>query len=235
MTEITLTVEDLSITVIRKKIKNLRFAVYPPNGAVRVSAPKRMSDENIRLAVHSKLNWLQRSIKTLQARPKAITKNLVSGETHYFLGQPHILTICHTEKRPTVKLGPNQTLQLHIDQQASVEKRQHTLSNWYRKEIKKILPNLIEKWEVKLGLKVQTWGVKRMKTRWGSCIPAHRRIWLNLELIQKPIECLEYVVVHEMVHFLEHTHNAVFQKHMENALPNWRDLESQLNPKRLAE
>ena len=123
---------------------------------------------------------------------------------------------------------------LNINRDTELEDREKLLTDWYRKEMERILPGIVRKWEIKSGLQVDSFGIKRMKTKWGSCNPSHKRIWLNLELIKKPINCLEYIVVHEMVHFLERTHNDSFISHMDRIMPRWRTLRDDLNRSPLA-
>ena len=123
---------------------------------------------------------------------------------------------------------------LNINKKQELESRKKLLSDWYRQEMKRLLPSIIQKWEINSGLKVCSYGIKRMKTKWGSCNPVHKRIWVNLELIKKPINCIEYIVVHEMVHFLERTHNEKFIFHMNRLMPGWRNLRDELNKLPLA-
>ena len=227
--ESTITVNDLPVKVVRKKIKNLHLAVYPPDGWVRIAVPEIIDNEAVRLAVISKFGWIKRQIKSFEDQPRQSARELITGESHYYLGRRYLLDIAHTTKRPFVAIKNNKTLILNVGENTGLEKREKLLSEWYRKEMKSVLPDIIKKWEVKSGLKVNSYGIKMMKTKWGSCNPQDKRIWLNLELIKKPIECLEYIVVHEMVHFLEHTHNERFVSHMGRIMPQWRTYRDQLN------
>lgn len=232
--ESTITVDGLSVKVVRKKIKNLHLAVYPPDGWVRIAVPESIDDEAIRLAVISKLSWIKRQIKSFEEQPRQSARKLITGESHYYLGQRYLLDIVHCEKRPFVEIKNKKKIVLHINKDTNLEQREKLLVGWYRQEIKRMLPDIIQKWEIKSGLQVNSYGVKRMKTKWGSCNPTHRRIWLNLELIKKPINCLEYVVVHEMVHFWERTHNDQFIEHMDRVMPQWRTFRDDLNRSPLA-
>ncbi len=155
------------------------------------------------------------------------------GIQHY-LGRRYLLDIAETEKRPFIEIRNKKTLVLNINRDTELEDREKLLTDWYRKEMERILPGIVRKWEIKSGLQVDSFGIKRMKTKWGSCNPSHKRIWLNLELIKKPINCLEYIVVHEMVHFLERTHNDSFISHMDRIMPRWRTLRDDLNRSPLA-
>ena len=232
--ESIITVNDLPVKVIRKKIKNLHLAVYPPDGWVRIAVPDIIDDEAVRLAVMSKLGWIKRQQKSFEDQPRQSARELITGESHYYLGKRYLLDVCRSDDRPSVELKNKKTLVLNINEQNGLEQRERLLVNWYRREMKRLLPRIIQKWEIKSGLKVGAYGIKRMKTKWGSCNPNQKRIWLNLELIKKPINCLEYIVVHEMVHFLERTHNDKFTGHMDQIMPQWRTLRDDLNRSPLA-
>jgi len=227
--ERTIIVNELQVKVIRKKIKNLHLAVYPPDGWVRIAVPELIDDEAVRLAVISKFGWIKRKIKSFKDQPRQSARELISWESHYYLGRRYLLDIAYCKKRPSVEIKNKKTLVLHINENTGLEQRERLLIAWYRKEMKRVLPGIINKWEIKSDLQVKSYGIKRMKTKWGSCNPAHRRIWLNLELIKKPINCLEYTVVHEMVHFLERTHNNQFIAHMDRIMPQWRTFRDDLN------
>ena len=230
----TITVNELPVKVVRKKIKNLHLAVYPPNGWVRIAVPEIIDDEAVRLAVMSKFGWIKRQIKSFEDQPRQSARELITGESHYYLGRRYLLDIVHTEKRPFIEILNKKTLVLNINENTGLEEREKLLTDWYRKEMKRILPGIIRKWEIKSDLQVNSYGIKRMKTKWGSCNPRHKRIWLNLELIKKPINCLEYIVVHEIVHFLERTHNDNFVAHMDRIMPQWRTFRDDLNRSPLA-
>jgi predicted metal-dependent hydrolase len=232
--ESTITVNELPVKVIRKKIKNLHLAVYPPDGWVRIAVPEIIDDEAVRLAIISKFGWIKRQIKSFEDQPRQSARELITGESHYYLGRRYLLDIAETEERPFIEIRNKKTLVLNINRETELEDREKLLTDWYRKEMKRILPGIIRKWEIKSGLQVTSFGIKRMKTKWGSCTPCHKRIWLNLELIKKPINCLEYIVVHEMVHFLERTHNDNFIAHMDRIMPQWRTFRDDLNRSPLA-
>ena len=227
-------VNNLPVTVIRKKIKNLHLAVYPPDGWVRIAVPEIIDDEAVRLAVISKFGWIKRQIKNFENQPRQSERELVTNESHYYLGRRYLLDIAITEKRPFVEIRNKKTLVLNVIEDSKIEDRAKLLNDWYRNEMKKILPEFVRKWEIKSELQVDSFGIKRMKTKWGSCNPSHKRIWLNLELIKKPINCLEYIIVHEMVHFLERNHNDNFIAHMDRIMPQWRTFRDELNRSPLA-
>lgn len=227
--EYSIEVSGLPIKVVRKNIKNLHLAVYPPNGWVRIAVPNIITEEAIRGAVISKLGWIKEHQKSFAEQPRQSSRELITGESLYFLGRRYLLDIQYVVGKPRVAQKDKKTICLFINQDATLESREKLLNKWYRSEMKKILSNIIKKWEVKTGLKVSQYGIKKMKIKWGSCNPSTKSIWLNLELIKKPINCIEYIVVHEMVHFLERKHNTAFVSHLTRFMPGWRTFRSELN------
>lgn len=230
----TITISDIQVQVVRKPIKNLHLGVYPPDGRVRVSAPQHLSDENVRLAVISKLAWIRKKQAHFQSQPRQSRREMVSGESHYFFGRRFRLEVVERAGRHEVEIKNNEWLTLYVNPGTTRANRKKALYEWYRAAMKERVPQLIAKWEPVIGEEVAEWGVKRMKTRWGSCNIGARRIWLNLELAKKPPECLEYIVVHEMVHFLERYHNDNFRAYMDRFLPQWRVYRDLLNQAPLA-
>ncbi len=226
----TLTVDNIEIQLIKKNIKNLHLSVLPPDGSVRISAPKELNDETIRLFAVSKLSWIKKQRAKFKRQERQPEREFVSGESHYFLGQRYLLNVIYTNKRRQGAAIRNKTyLDLFVRENSGKEQRRKVVREWYRRELKALIPPLISKWEPIIGVKVESWGVKRMKTKWGSCNIAAKRIWLNLELAKKNPACLEYIVVHEMVHFLERLHNEHFVAYMDKFLPNWRSIKAELN------
>lgn len=215
--------------VVRKAIKNLHLGVYPPTGRVRVAAPTRIDDEAVRLAVISKLGWIRRQQARFAQQPRQSEREMVSGESHYFQGRRYRLRVVEADAPPRVKLNGNSTLELHIRPGTKTEKREEILNQWYRHELKVQLPELIAQWEPVIGVNVADWGVKKMKTKWGTCNIEARRIWLNLELAKKPPQCMEYILVHELVHLLERHHNDRFRELMDRFMPPWRLYRDELN------
>ena len=227
-------IDNLVVDVIRKDIMHMYFAVYPPNGRVRVSAPRRMDDEAIRMAVASKLPWIKRHQTKFEGKERQPPLAYVSGESHYYQGQRYLLNVIYHKDPPKVVLRNSATLDLFVRTGSDAKKRERALIAWYRQQLKEAIPALIAKWEVIIGENVAEWGVKRMKTRWGSCNIKARRIWLNLELIKQPVHCLEYIIVHEMVHMLERLHNDRFVTHMDEFMPHWRRCQDELKETPLA-
>ena len=220
MTITTIELDGLSIEIIRKAIKNVHLRIYPPDGRVRVSVPLRLSMKHVHRQLEEKREWIHTQRARLQAMPARFSPLMESGETHLFLGLPYVLSLRESHRTQINIQG--QQLQLCIKKNATSAEKYDALSNWYRAQMQLILPELIHKWEHIIGVEVTTWGVKIMKTRWGSCNTRARRIWLNLSLIKKPILCLESVIVHELVHLLEASHNARFYQLMDTLMPDWR-------------
>lgn len=219
---------DIIIDVEQKDIKNIHLSVYPPAGSVRISAPLRMDLDTIRVYALSKLNWIRKQQAKLRGQDREAPREFLNRESHYYSGKRYLLKVVEIEAPPKIELK-HSTLVLYVRPGTSTEKRQSILDEWYRSQLKRAVPELIEKWEKKLNVKVNEFGIRKMKTRWGSCNREAKRIWLNLELAKKPLECLEYVVVHEMVHFLERKHNELFTAYMNEYLPKWRFCKDELN------
>ena len=213
---------DIPVLVVRKPIKNMHLAVYPPNGRVRVSAPLRITDDNIRLAVISRLKWIRQKQAAFAAQPRQSDREMVTGESHFVFGKRFRLEVIERYGRHEIILKNNSIMQLFIRPGTALQNRQIVLAEWYRQELKNRIPPLLDHWHPIIGRNAADWGVKKMKTRWGSCNILKRRIWLNLELAKKPVDCLEYVLVHELVHLHERHHNDRFKSLMDTFLPQWR-------------
>ena len=221
-------IANIIIDVIRKDIKNMHLAVYPPRGRIRLSVPLKADPEMLRLFAISKLGWIKKHIKNFNEQPRESKRTFQNGESHYFLGKRFLLNIQVTAGYSKVTKSGNKLI-LHIKENSTHEERSNVVKEWYRKELKKLVPQLIEKWESVMGVKSNSWGIKIMRTKWGTCNIEEKRIWLNLELSKKPINCIEYIVVHELVHLLERNHNEKFAKHMDQFMPKWRQYRDELN------
>ena len=220
--------------VVRKDIKNLHLGVYPPNGRVRVAAPLRLDDDAVRLAVISRLGWIRRRQAEFERQERQSQRELVTGESHYFEGRRYRLDVGERHGPPAVRLLNNKRMALRVRPGADRHAREAVLDRWYRSQLRSRLPVLLAKWEPKVGVSVAEVRIRRMKTRWGSCNRAAGRIWLNLELVKKPVACFEYIIVHEMVHLIERTHNDRFWKLMDGLMPQWRVRRDELNRAPLA-
>jgi predicted metal-dependent hydrolase len=228
-------VAGFDVNIVRKNIKNLHLAVYPPFGRVRVAVPPALDDEAVRLAVVSRLAWIRKQRKQIQSQARQTERDMVEGETHYVWGRKHRLRIVEDGARQRAIFKGDARLELHVSRGADRDARQRRLAAWYRDELKAAIPALISQWAPMLGVEEPDWGVRRMKTKWGTCKPDQRKIWLNLELAKKAPECLEFIVVHEMTHLLERNHTERFFDLMNKHLPQWRMLRDELNGLPLAD
>jgi predicted metal-dependent hydrolase len=228
-----ITVKGLSVQVVRKAIKNLHLGVYPPNGRVRVAVPLRVNDDAVRLALVGKLGWIKRQRVKFETQSRQSKREMVSGESHYFLGRRYRLSVVPHDGAPKV-LTRKKLIELYVRRETNARQRERVLRRWYRQRLKEMIPPLVEKWQEILGVQLVEWGIKKMKTRWGTCNPDSRRVWLNLELAKKPSQCLEYILVHELTHLVERHHNDRFISLMNRHLPNWRQQRQVLNSEPLA-
>ena len=232
MTE-TMTIGSLQCELHRKAIKNLHIAVLPPHGRVRVSAPEAMRDTAISAAVASRLVWIKRQQQKFLDQPRQSGRQMVGGEGHFLWGRSYRLKIVFTEGRAKVEAG-KQYITLFVKADSTQQERMRLLENFYRRTLKQEISRILPRWQEKIAAPA-AWGIKRMKTKWGSCNTESRRIWLNSELVKKPHDCLEYILVHELVHLLERHHNERFQTLMDTHLPNWRHTRDSLNGSVLSE
>jgi predicted metal-dependent hydrolase len=219
---------DIAVEVVRKDIKNVHLSVYPPTGRVRISAPSRMSLETIRVFAISKLGWIKQQQRKLQEQERETTREYRNRESHYLWGKRYLLTVMELDQAPNVELSRSRML-LVVRPGTNEERRRMVLDTWYREQLKNAVPPLIAKWEPLIGATAERVFVQRMKTKWGSCNPVSHSIRLNTDLAKKPRQCLEYIVVHEMVHLLEPTHNSRFVALMDQLMPQWRVYREQLN------
>jgi len=227
-------VGGVAVQVFRKGIKNLHLGVYPPHGRIRVAAPLRVSDDAVRLAVIGKLGWIKRQRVRFEAQPRQSAREMVSGESHYFLGRRYRLRVESGQTSAACVALKKSVIELRVPAGTGVQRRERLLNRWYRQQLKAMMPPLVEKWQARLGVRLADWGIKKMKTRWGTCNAEARRIWLNLELAKKPTQCLEYIVAHEMVHLIERNHSDRFVGILGKHLPQWRQHRQQLNSEPLA-
>lgn len=229
-----LTVSGVHVAVVRKRIKNLHLGVYPPDGRVRVAAPLAVSDAAVRVAVIGKLRWIKRQQAAFAQQPRQSQREMIDGESHYYLGRRYRLHTIAAKGAARVTLRNGRIMELHAPEHVDGARRELLLQRWYRERLRDLLPPLLEKWQARLGVELTGWGIKRMKTRWGTCNTEARRVWLNLELAKKPPQCLEYMVVHELVHLIVRTHDDRFHALMDRHLPRWKHLRRVLNAAPLA-
>jgi predicted metal-dependent hydrolase len=218
----------ISVEVVKKDIKNIHLSVYPPTGKVRISAPLRMKFDAIRVFAISRLSWIKKQQQKLKKQEREGPREYLDRESHYLWGKRYLLKIVEEDAPPKVELKHKKIL-LYIRPGASPKKKEAILDEWYREKLKEAIPPLIAKWEKLIKVKAKRFFVRRMKTKWGSCNPNSRSIRLNTELAKKPLDCLEYIVVHEMAHLREPTHNKRFVALMDSLIPRWEFYRDTLN------
>ncbi|TDW70577.1 M48 family metallopeptidase [Kribbella pratensis] len=223
-----LTIRGIDVDVIYKNIKNLHIGVYPPMGRVRVAAPERLDDDQVRLAVIQRLTWIKRQREQLRAAERQSEREMVTGESHYVWGIRHRLKVVERPGRAHFEVDGDRLL-LYTPSGSSAERRRELIDKWYREQLRQAIPVIIAKWEPALNLSVSRWSIRRMKTKWGSCNRETGHIWFNVELAKKHPDCLEYITVHEMTHYLERSHGGQFTKLMDQFLPDWRIRRERLN------
>lgn len=222
-------VANLDVLVVRKPIKNLHLSVLPPIGKVRVSVPLKTKDDTIQMFLATKLSWIKKQRMKFMAQKRQTRREYIAGESHYFMGKRYRLEVIYTNKHSSVCLKGKNKIVLHTQPNSSREYREKVITEWYRDELKKQIPDLIKKYQKRVRVKVNSWGVRKMKTRWGTCNVKTKRVWFNLELVKKPSHCLDFIIVHELTHLLEKNHNDKYKKYMNRFMPNWRQYKEELN------
>lgn len=223
-----LTLGELQADVVRKDIKHVHLSVYPPDGQVRISAPLNMALDTIRVYAITRLEWIKNQQCKLRAQDRETPREYLDRESHYLWGRRYLLKIVEEDAAPVVKLRHN-SIELHVRPGSDAERRHALLESWYRGILRTEVPALLAKWQPALGVCPARVLVQRMKTRWGSCNPDSGIVRLNTDLARKPPVCLEYILVHELVHLLERSHNIRFQSLMDQAMPHWRQVRYELN------
>jgi len=219
---------DFSADVVRKNIKNVHLSVYPPYGRVRISAPLFMDLDTIRVFAITKLAWIKSQQQKMLAQERETPREYLDRESHYVWGKRYLLKVVEKDAAPAIELKHNE-LVMQLRPGTDEVQRQEILDAWYRAQIRAATPAMLTKWEPLMGVQARKVFVQHMKTRWGSCNPASRSIRLNTDLAKKPPECLEYIIVHELAHLIEPTHNARFIALMELFMPKWQHLKEELN------
>jgi predicted metal-dependent hydrolase len=224
-----ISIAGIEIDIIRKNIKNMHLAVYPPKGRVRLAVPLDTNEERIRLFAISKLSWIKKNQTKFSKQRREFPREYVTGETHYYFGHRFKMNIIKHQGRSKVVIRNKKYLDLYVKPDSTLEQRERLLREWYRKQLKELVPTLFKKWENIINVKAEDWRIKQMRTKWGTCNIEAKRIWLNLELAKKPIGCIEYIIAHELTHFLERHHNDRFVALMDQFMPDWRECRERLN------
>jgi predicted metal-dependent hydrolase len=224
-------IDGIDVRIDRKKIKNLHLYVKPPDGIVSVSAPMRMSNITIERFVRSKIDWVKKQRERFAQQPRQTPRQYVSGETLYLWGEQYFLRVDYAH-RYSMKLSGDSAL-LTVRQDSTIAQREKFVREWYRELLKEEITRTLPKWETATGLKCDTWHTKYMTSKWGTCNITKRKIWFNLELAKKPIECLEYIILHELAHLKIRNHNAAFAALLDKYMPFWREIKKRLNDQAL--
>ncbi len=219
---------DIRVDVVRKDIKNVHLSVHPPTGRVRIAAPERMSLDTVRIFAIAKLPWIRKQQRKLRDQERETPREYIDRESHYVWGKRYLLKVVEAARPASVELSHGWMI-LHVRPSTSKAKRQAIVEEWHREQLRKAVPPLIKEWERLIGVRVRRFFIQRMKTKWGSCNDRAGSIRLNSDLARKPMECLEYILVHEMAHLLEPTHNARFMALMDQFMPKWQSRREVLN------
>lgn len=221
-------ISDIEIDVEYKAIKNIHLAVYPPNGNVHVSAPDYCTEDDLRAYLLSKLPWIRKQQKEILEQERETRREYVSGENHYLFGKRYILRVIEENTVPRIEITHKYIL-MYVRPESTREKRMEVLHEYYRQELHCKLNELFPRWMEKMGQENFTWKILAMKTQWGSCMQNKREIRMNLALARVPVECIEYIIVHEMSHLRVRLHNKMFESLLSMYMPNWRKLRQELN------
>lgn len=227
MTE-TIQLGEVTILVTRKAIKNVHLSVHPPDGRVTLAAPRATRLEVARAYAISKLGWIRAQQEKLRSQARETPRQFIERESHYLWGRRYLLTVVKRDTKPCVTLD-HKRITLTVRPGSDQEKRAEVMHEWHKSLLHKVVPAMITKWEAELGVSVSAYFLQRMKTKWGSCNHKAGHIRLNTELVKKPKDLLEYVVVHEMAHLLEPTHSERFLTILGEHFPTWREARAELN------
>lgn len=229
----TIRLGEVAIRVTRKAIKNVHLSVHPPTGRVTISAPTRLSYDVIRAFAITRLGWIRDQQRKLRAQERETRRDFVERESHYFWGRRYLLHVVEVDAAPGVEVRGSR-LTLRVRPGTPKARRRELFEEWYRLQLRERVVPLADKWEKRLGVKIAGIHVQRMRTKWGSCNAARRTIRLNTDMARKPRECLEYILVHELLHFRNRRHDERFVELMDTHLPNWRHVRQLLNSMPLA-
>ncbi len=224
----TIRLGDITVQVTRKAIKNVHLSVHPPEGRVTLTAPTSTRLDVARAYAISRLGWIRQQQARLKSQARETPRKFIERESHHLWGRRHLLTVNHGNRKPSVTLD-HKRITLTVRPGSSAGKRAEVIHEWHKSLLHQVVPGLIKKWEPRLNVTVAGYFLQRMKTKWGSCNPGAGHIRLNTELVKKPKDLLEYVIVHEMVHLLEPTHSERFVAILQRHYPTWREARAELN------
>lgn len=224
----TLTLGGIDVSVEKKQIKNMYIRVVPPDGRVRITAPLSATEDAIRMFAASRIAWIKKQRQQFADQPRQTERRYVTGESYYLWGIRYRLDVIYSNSRNNIYISGQKVI-LQVRNDSTPQQRANVMDEWYREKLRKAIPPVFEKCEKLVGVKANEWKIKNMRTKWGTCNVPAKRIWLNLQLAKKTPECLEYVIIHELVHLLEKSHNDIFKAYMDKFLPNWRTTRVKLN------
>ena len=227
-----LQVGGIESVVFYKPVKNLHLNVLPPFGKVRVTAPQNMTDDAVRAFLASRISWIKKMQKQFNEQDRQSKRKYVSGESHYLFGRMYKLDVV-IGNLPAVKIKNKKTIVLTVRPKSNLNEKEVLIRNWYKNRLDEYLKIAVPKWEKMVGVKSNEWKIRRMKTRWGSCNHGMRKIQFNLELAKKSEKSIDYVVLHELIHIKERTHNDIFIKYMDQYMRNWKSIRDELNSSQL--
>lgn len=219
----------MEVLVVRKAVKNLHLSLLPPDGRIRVTSPITMKDDAIRTLVATRLPWIRKHQQQFENQERQSKREYISGESHFLFGHRYLLEVVHVDAAPVVAVKGKKKIVLQVRPKATEQKKSEVMHEWYRLQLEEVLSEYVKKWEKKIGVKTTSWNIRRMRTRWGTCNHKTGHVWFNLELAKKPLSTIEYVVVHELLHLIEKTHNDRFIKLLDRHMPKWRSEKNLLN------
>ena len=221
-------INGISVEIIKKNIKNMHLYVQPPDGKVQVSAPKHLSDESILMFVRTKIGWIRKQQEKFKNQPRQTERQYVSGESFYVLGKQYYLQVEYSYKGNSLVLSGDKAI-LTVRTESTPKQRESYVREWYREILKAEIEKYLPKWEKKTGLYCDSWQTKYMTTRWGTCNTNTKKIWFNLQLAKKPVECIEYIILHELAHLKVKNHGSDFVAILDSYMPYWRETKKKLN------
>lgn len=222
----------ITISVTKKSIKNMYIRVMPPDGRVQITVPSTASDDSVRRFAISRISWIKKQKMCFEEQSRQTKRQYITGESYYLWGRRYRLDIQYSNSRNRVYIYGGKLI-LQVRKESTTTQRESVLNEWYREQMKQAVPEVLRKCENIVGVQAKEWYVKNMRTKWGTCNIEKKRIWLNLQLAKKTPECLEYVIIHELVHLLERNHNERFCEYMNRFCPNWREIKDNLNQQML--